>query len=476
MKQLSTKASLLLMIALATDLAVMAPAIADVGTADAAHPGNLVCDRAPLSSENPAPTGYDNQDYEKVMKPIFTAYAAQGEAVADAMLTKQLAQWAELKGAQSVEYGRTLYEMGRVDLLHDRDKEAIAHFSDALAIYKANPDTPAWLIALAYGDRSSSYHGLYQLASAEKDALAGVDIVQRYPVHVDRAVINAHGYLAAVYQAMHRKTEAIVHYRKALSCALLSDQVSPVFAAKHVSSIADMITHESNLSLTSIALIDETLMRLRASKERTPRAEISLLASKATALSKLGKDEEALATSLRAIQMSDEWLSLLKTPEASDIIDNAIQRHNLAHTYSQLGRHIEAHEQLVKMANTLGTILPDHDRVRIFMDRRRALNLIAIGKVEEGEAMLVERYRQFAATVPPTELRLIAWQSDLGNRALDAGRTQEALEYFQLAAQGIEARIAERRIDTVVSEREWEGQREVYLGIVKASAKLANAS
>lgn len=404
------------------------------------------------------------------------AYSEEGEVAADGKLAELLEHWRESVGPDSVEFAATLYQRGRVDLLQDRDAQAIEHFNHAFQIYSANTDTPADYLVLLLQDRASANKGIRNLHAAERDAREAVAIARSaYPI-TDRALVNALQVLAGALTEMHRKAEGAAYYRAALSCALESEDLTPIFAAGVVSDmVADMSTEDGRAE-TSIALIDEAIARLQAWDGDGLDQEARLLAAKATALGQMGQEDAAAASYKAAIDAMIEIQQRPAGSEGSYRISEAIYRHNLARSFGKLGQHADAREQLLMMSAIMDDTLPDNHPVHVFTDRERALNLIAIGETDAGQRLLEERYAVFKGLVPPTELRLVAWQADLGKRALEEGRAEDALSYYRLATEGIEQRIANRQIDAVVAEQEWNGQRDVYLGLVHASAVAANAN
>lgn len=453
--------------------AVVLAALATGAAAQAAD--RPICVRAAQGEGYVASTAFDEAAYDLVMAPIYTAYREEGEAAADTMLGDMLAKWRRDTGPTSVQFARTVYEQGRVDLLHDRDEQAITHFDEAIALFRANPDTPPHYLVLALQDRASAAIGLQQLDAADRDSHEAAELAQTLYPMTDRALVNALTSRAGTLTSRHRQAEGARIYRLALACALESEELTPDFAAGIVSSMVANLTMHEGRAQTSLALIDEAIARLRGWDGNSARAESRLLAAKSSALGQLERHEEAAETMAEAIALASTLFDKPGGAEAQDYINVAIYRHNLARTFHEIGRHEEAKTELDLMAATMDERLPDSHPVHIFTDRQRALNLIEIGETEAGERLLRERYQDFAKLVPPTELRLVAWQADLGERALAAGRAQEAQAYYALAAQGVEQRIAARQIDAVVAEREWDGQRDVYMGLVRASAMLADA-
>lgn len=455
----------------------IALAVAAAGLAASAAPvlAQSNCERAMMPEGYVSTSDFDEIAYNAAMEPALTAYREEGEAVADGKLAEMLEHWRESAGPASVEFAATLYQQGRVDLLQDRDTQAIDHFDQALRILSTNTDAPPDYLVLVLQDRASANRGIRNLRAAERDAREAVAMARSaYPI-TDRALVNSLQVLAGTLIDMHRKAEAASYYRDALSCALDSKELTPIFAAGIVSDMVADMTMEDGRAETSIALIDEAIARLRSWEGDGMVQEARLLAAKATALSQTGQEAAAAESQKAAVDAMVEIQQRPSGSEASFKINEAIYRHNLARSLGKLGQHSAAREQLLAMSSIMDDTLPDNHPVHVFTDRQRALNLIAIGETDAGEQLLEERYAVFKSLVPPTELRLIAWQADLGKRALEDGRAEDALSYYRLAAEGIEQRIAARQIDAVVAEQEWSSQRDVYVGLVHASAMAANA-
>ena len=421
-----------------------------------------------------AQTGWANAGrFDESMLAASQAFDAKGAEAADRELDMLEIYWGGDEHRDPIALARIEYERGRVDLLGDKDQDAVDHFTRSLAGLEAHREQAAQFIVEAYRDRGSAYWGQSRLDLAEADAreavalsasLAGVDANTRSSSLFELAQI-----LGARFKA-RASSESL---KQALAIATRDPQTDQEAYAEMVSYLLNRETLEEGQSAAMLAVARQAIATIENRTAGPSAAVASLHSSLAAILEKLGEPEQSVAENERALEIIQAFQQGDGRDVAMAYINEAFFRHNLANTLRMMKRFEDAQIQIDKMGSLISARLPDGHPVRLFMARVAALNLIDLGKKAAGLSMLTSNYERCAEKVAPTELRLIAWQKDIADQAYSDGRIAEAASFYEKAIHGLQERARERRSDAIVSNREWKQQRAIYLGMISTAAKQA---
>ncbi|WP_417610484.1 hypothetical protein [Parasphingorhabdus sp.] len=417
----------------------------------------------------PSTFSFDMKAVEKSLQSVKDAHKQGGIEAAERELDRLETFWSLRDGAESIAVARVLHERSKLFLLADADREALVGFSRALDVFNRTANTPDAYIVDSLIQRSSAYVGLMELEKAHQDSSAALTRARSSTAIAVTTLIAAISQHGGVEGRLFRERESEELFREALSLAIDSPDIEAGIIADLTSELALKLLYQHGRSQQVVALLRRAIATYEKRTSRTTLAQGKLYSAFAGALSKIGLQEESVEMARKAVMIAVE---VQKGPdnEVQAAINEAIYRHNLADELRDLGKFKDAQEQLDLMAAIMDERLPPDHVVHIFTERQRGLNLISLNRKSEGYEILKNGYEAFRKKVPPTELRLIAWQRDLGDFAFNGGDYPSALSYYQAAADGIALRIKERRSDAVISRREWAGQKDVYVGLVRAAA------
>lgn len=413
------------------------------------------------------------EDFEADMAAPSEAFKAGGADAAEEALNVLERKWGPEGLDDPIAQGRIAYERGRIDLIGDHDVDAIAHFDAALAIYAEQDHTPASFVLSAYRDRGSANWGLSRLVQAESDARQALAIALGDAAVSPRLTASAHFMLARILDFGGKAKEAHAQLGKALEIAIADPDSDPYDLAEMVGYLINLRSLEQGDAYAMVSVAKDAIRTMEARTSGPSLQLAGLYASLGNSFEKLGRLDEAASATRKAIAIVIAARAGDAKGDANTFIQEAYYRHNLAATLRLMGDYQAAQQELDQMTALIATSLPEDHPVRIFISRQFSLNQIDLGNRQEGRQMLEAGYLAFQSKVLPTELRLIAWQNDLGQLALRDGRYSDATRYFDKAVEGLELRARERRIDAVISRKEWEQQQAVYEGSIEADARLA---
>ncbi len=411
--------------------------------------------------------------FDQMMDKPAQAFRAEGADAARKELDTLEAYWRQSQNADPVALARIEYERGRVDLLGDMDDSAVERFTAVLSMLEPYRAIAGTYVVDAYRDRASAHWGASRLAQAEADARDAV----RLSDSLDGVEVNtratARFTLAQILDARFRSVESGQILQQALQIAAGSEGIDPDDYGEMVSYFVNRQSLEEGRSREMASVVTGALARIESLQSEPTMSQADLHGSFAAILEKQGQTREALAEIDAAIRIATKVQQGSGKDEAMSYIKEAFFRHNKANTLRLLQQYDQAQEEIDLMSAIMAKYLPTEHPVSVFMGRVAALNLMDMGQRNEGLARLQAGYDKFAASVAPTELRLIAWQKDLAEAAFKDGRLEDAAEYYGRAAEGLAKRARERRSDAVISNREWDQQRAIYMGIIETAAAKA---
>lgn len=415
---------------------------------------------------------FDVATFEEELEEISQLYIEKGTEVAVSLLLDLEGKYRLSDGDKSIPVANLMYQRGYLLILEDRDLEAIQLIDKSIEIYDSIEKTPILYHISALINRSSAKRGLLRFQDALVDAERALALAEEKAPDVSKSKQLAYQEYADVMNNIGFKLKARRYRFEAISIGIaLKDTSSPTDTAFHVAQFARNLIFEDGNAAEAIRFLDLMTPKIIDSYKGTNTSLTSLYGAYATAYSRLNNDEKNEEYLLKTIT---EYQKLQKSniKNANFFSGEGSARHNLGRFYHLKGSYIKAKEQFDQMASILEQTLPNNHPVRIFTNRSRALNLIALDD-DLGPQLLIGEYEKFVKLVPPTELRLIAWQGDLGNYYLDQGQAEKANIYFELAMTGLRERDEKRRIDAVMSRREWEGQRAIHEGYILSLAQTA---
>lgn len=408
--------------------------------------------------------------FEKELEEISQLYLEKGTEVAVSLLLDLEGKYRLSDGDKSIPVANLMYQRGYLLILEDRDLEAIQLIDKSIEIYDSIEKTPILYHISALINRSSAKRGLLRFQDALVDAERALALAEEKAPDVSKSKQLAYQEYADVMDDIGFQLKARRYRFEAISIGVALKDTSTDMATLVVQFARELIFEDGNAA-EAIRFLDLMAPQIIASSKGTNTSLTALYVAYASAYSRLNDDDKNEEYLLKAIA---EYQKLQKSniKNANFFSGEGSARHNLGHFYYLKGSYIKAKEQFDQMAFILEQTLPNNHPVQIFTNRSRALNLIALDD-DLGPQLLIGQYEKFVKLVPPTELRLIAWQGDLGNYYLDQGQAEKANIYFGLAMAGLQERDDKRRVDAVMSRREWEGQREIHEGYILSLAQTA---
>lgn len=413
---------------------------------------------------------FDVATFEEELEEISQLFLEKGTEVAVSLLLDLEGKYRLSDGDKSIPVANLMYQRGYLLILEDRDLEAIQLIDKSIEIYDSIEKTPILYHISALINRSSAKRGLLRFQDALVDAERALALAEEKAPDVSKSKQLAYQEYADVMNNIGFQLKARRYRFEAISIGVALKDTSTDMAF-HVAQFARDLIFEDGNAAEAIRFLDLMAPQIIASSKGTNTSLTALYVAYASAYSRLNDDDKNEEYLLKAIA---EYQKLQKSniKNANFFSGEGSARHNLGRFYYLKGSYIKAKEQFDQMAFILEQTLPNNHPVQIFTNRSRALNLIALDD-DLGPQLLIGQYEKFVKLVPPTELRLIAWQGDLGNYYLDQGQAEKANIYFGLAMAGLQERDEKRRVDAVMSRREWEGQREIHEGYILSLAQTA---
>ena len=437
-------------------------------------PALLIGATALLASTAGAQQPWRNAErFDKMMEGPVEAFRVDGGEAASKALDTLEQYWRQPENADPVALARIEYERGRIDLLADRDDRAVERFTAVIAMLDPYRAIAGSFLVDAYRDRASAHWGALRLLQAESDAREAVRLSDSLDAVAANTRATARFTLAQILDSRFRSVESGARLQEALEIAATNADIDPNDYGEMVSYFVNRQSLEEGQARAMLSVVTRAIAKMERSLDEPTLSLGDLHASLAAILEKRGRTQEALGEIDAAIAIAKAVQQGSGRDDAMSYIKEAFWRHNKANTLRLLHQYEPAQQEIDVMTAIIAKYLPERHPVRVFMGRVRALNLIDLGQRNKGLAQLQADYDQFASLVAPTELRRIAWQKDLAEAALKDGRLQDAARYYTEAAEGLDARARERRSDAVVSQREWDEHRAVYLGIIRTAATEA---